>query len=65
METCSITIFKTQIFSKNPTAESQLDIEEIKTLPEIPFSHPFIERLIGLIRQEYLNKILFWNAQDL
>ena len=28
-------------------------------------SHPFIERLIGIIRREYLDHILFWNAQDL
>ncbi len=28
-------------------------------------SHPFIERLIGTIRREYLDHTLFWNAIDL
>ena len=42
-----------------------LDIDEIKSIPYTPCSHPFIERLIGTIRREYLNHILFWNVQDL
>ena len=42
-----------------------LDIDEIKSIPCTPCSHPFIERLIGTIRREYLDHILFWNAQDL
>lgn len=42
-----------------------LDIEEIKTVPYAPMSHPFIERLIGTIRRECLDKTLFWNEQDL
>lgn len=37
-----------------------LEIEEIKTLPYIPMSHPFIERLIKSIRHEMLDKTLFW-----
>ncbi len=28
-------------------------------------SHPFIKRLIGTIRCEYLDHVLFWNAVDL
>jgi putative transposase len=40
-------------------------VDEIKTVPYTPLSHPFIERLIGTIRREYLDHILFWNAQDL
>ena len=28
-------------------------------------SHPFVERLIGTIRREYLDRILFWTAVDL
>ena len=31
-----------------------LEIEEIKSLPHVPMSHPFIERLIGSIRRELL-----------
>lgn len=42
-----------------------LDIQEIKTVPYVPLSHPFIERLIGTVRREYLDHVLFWNATDL
>ncbi len=42
-----------------------LGIEEIKSIPYLPISHPFIERLIGTIRREYLDHVLFWNAADL
>jgi transposase InsO family protein len=40
-------------------------IEEIKSIPYTPISHPFIERLIGTIRREYLDHIFFWNVHDL
>ena len=30
-----------------------------------PVSHPFVERLIGTIRREYLDRVFFWNAVDL
>ena len=42
-----------------------LDIEEIKTVPEVPWSHPFIERLIGTIRFECLDRLLFCTVTDL
>ncbi|MEN8131285.1 MAG: integrase core domain-containing protein, partial [Pseudomonadota bacterium] len=42
-----------------------LSVEEIKTIPYTPRSHPFIERLIGTIRREFLNHTSFWNAVDL
>ena len=42
-----------------------LDITEIKTVPEVPWSHPFIERLIGTIRRECLDRLLFWTTTDL
>jgi transposase InsO family protein len=42
-----------------------LDIEEIKSVPHVPTSHPFVERLIGSIRRELLDKIFFWTATDL
>ena len=42
-----------------------LEITEIKTVPYVPLSHPFVERLIGTIRREYLDHIFFWNAADL
>jgi len=31
----------------------------------VPPSHPFVERLIGSIRGEFLDYTLFWNAVDL
>ena len=42
-----------------------LDIDEIETVPYVPMSHPFVERLIGTIRREFLDHVLFWNARDL
>ena len=30
-----------------------------------PLSHPFVERLIGTIRRECLDRTLFWTATDL
>ena len=42
-----------------------LEIDEIKTVPHVPLSHPFVERLIGTMRREFLDQVLFWNAGDL
>ncbi len=42
-----------------------LATDEVKTVPYTPLSHPFVERLIGSIRREYLDHTLFWNAADL
>ena len=42
-----------------------LEIDEIKSVPCAPVSHPFVERLIGTIRREYLDRMFFWNAIDL
>ena len=42
-----------------------LEIDEIKSVPQSPVSHPFVERLIGTIRREYLDRVFFWNAMDL
>src|SRR5260370_431478 len=42
-----------------------LDVEEIKTVPYAPPSHPFVERLIGTIRRECVDRTLFWTAADL
>ena len=42
-----------------------LEIEEIKSVPYAPVSHPFIERLIGTVRREYLDLVFFWNVVDL
>ena len=42
-----------------------VDVDEIKTVPYAPLSHPFVERLIGTIRRECLDRTLFWTATDL
>src|SRR5258706_13390961 len=42
-----------------------LEIEELKSVPYAPVSHTFVERLIGTIRREYLDRAFFWNAADL
>jgi transposase InsO family protein len=42
-----------------------LEVDEIKTARGIPVSHPFVERLIGTIRREFLDQVLFWNTLDL
>ena len=42
-----------------------LDIEQVKTVPYVPMSHPFVERLIGTIRREFLDQAFFCNSVDL
>ena len=34
-------------------------------MPYVPLSHPCVERLIGTIRRECLDRTLFWTAADL
>ncbi len=42
-----------------------LGVTEVKTVPYAPLSHPFVERLIGTIRREFLDQVPFWTARDL
>jgi len=42
-----------------------LDVTEVKTVPYVPLSHPYVERLIGTIRREYLDQLSFWSARGL
>ena len=42
-----------------------LGVDEIKAIPCTPRSHAFVERLIGTVRREYLDRTLFWNQSDL
>ncbi len=39
-----------------------LEIEEVKSVPYAPTSHPFVERLIGTARREFLDRVFFWNS---
>ena len=42
-----------------------MEVEEIKSVPFSPTSHPFVERLIKSVRSEVLDHSFFWNANDL
>ena len=42
-----------------------LGIDSVRSVPYVPISHPFVERLIGTVRREYLDRMLFWNEVDL
>jgi hypothetical protein len=42
-----------------------VEIDDIKTVPPVPLSHPFVERVIGTMRREFLDQVLFWKAWDL
>jgi len=35
-----------------------LEVDELKTVPYTPTSHPFVERLIGTTRREFLDHVL-------
>jgi hypothetical protein len=35
-----------------------LELTQIKSIPYVPLSHPFVERLIGTLRREYLDRLL-------
>ena len=55
-------LYRFQQFQRNLRI---LDVHEIKTIPYAPLSHPFVERLIGTIRRECLDRTLFWTTADL
>jgi transposase InsO family protein len=42
-----------------------LEIDELKSVPGVPTSHPFIERVIGTTRREYLDHFIFFGSRDL
>ena len=42
-----------------------LRVIEVKSVPYVPLSHPFVERLIGTLRRECLDHMLFWSVRDL
>ncbi len=42
-----------------------LDVTEIRSVPYVPLSHPFVEPLVGTLRRECLDRPLFWSTADL
>jgi len=42
-----------------------LEVDETKAIPGTPRSHAFVERLIGTIRREFLDRTLVWGQGDL
>ena len=52
-------------FHRWPANLLTLEVKEIKSVPYVPVSHPFVERLIRTIRREFLDHVLIWNAVDL
>ena len=42
-----------------------LEVERVQTVPQVPWSHPFIERLVATLCREYLDRLFFWTADDL
>jgi hypothetical protein len=40
-----------------------LDFDEVKRIPNTPYSHPVIERLNGTIQRDRPNQTLFWNGE--
>jgi putative transposase len=56
-------LFKYWLWQVN--LENYYHIEEIKTVPYIPWSHPFVQRLIGTCCREITDHILFRSEADL
>ena len=50
-------------FDQWPANLRVLSVTEVKSVPYVPMSHPFVERLIGTLRREC--RMLFWSAADL
>ncbi len=42
-----------------------VDVDEIKSVPGVPTSHPFVERIIKSCRHELLDQQFFWDSIDL
>lgn len=42
-----------------------LQLREIKSVPHVPPSHPFVERLVGTIRRDLLDHVPFRTSTDL
>jgi hypothetical protein len=56
-------LFKYWLWKVN--LDEHYHIRELKSVPNVPWSHPFVERQIESCRREFTDRILFWNAGDL
>lgn len=65
---CPDTSVAITIRYSNSTVQANLrilEVAEVKSVPYVPLSHPFIERVIGTIRRECLDHFSFWTVRDL
>ncbi len=51
-------------FHRWPANLRVLGVDEVKSVPYAPVSHPFIERLIGTIPRVFLDLVFFWGVLD-
>ena len=42
-----------------------LEIDQIQTVPYVRVSQPFVERMMGTIRRDDLDRVVFWKSADL
>ena len=40
-----------------------MGMEEVLTAPRAPWQNPYVERLVGSIRREYLDHVIVWNQK--
>jgi len=52
-------------FHRWPANLRIFEVDEIKAIPGTPRSHAFVERLIGTVRRDYLDRTLLWNRGNL
>jgi hypothetical protein len=51
-------------FHRWPANLRIIEVDEIKATPGTPRSNAFVERLIGTVWREYLDRTLFWDGQS-
>ncbi len=60
-----VLVTKTTTRTRKYTMSVDTGLQEIKTVPYAPLSHRCVERPIGTIRRECLDRTLFWTSTDL
>jgi putative transposase len=55
-----------RIYGADFTSTAQaMGAEEVRTAPQSPWQNPFVERVIGSLRRECLDHVIFWNERSL